>query len=152
MICEKKIIAYDFAQDRCPTPLCWLGFCQLDTSYSHLKGGNLDWENASVRLSFRQACRVFSLWLMLEGPAPELMVLSAIIKKPEQASKQPYFTASKLASRFPPSLKVPTLVYFSGLWVRICKPFPPKFAFGQGVFFHNRNHKETTYSQVLERW
>jgi hypothetical protein len=37
--------------------LCWLVLCQLDTNYSHLKGGNL---NASIKSGHWQTCRAFS--------------------------------------------------------------------------------------------
>lgn len=45
--------------------VCWIISCQLDISWSHLRGGNVNEENASIRSS----CRAFSEWLLGEGPA-----------------------------------------------------------------------------------
>ena len=39
---------------------CWIVICQLDTSWSHLRGGGLNWENASMRWGCSLACRIFS--------------------------------------------------------------------------------------------
>lgn len=41
------------------TPSVLANLCQLDTSQSHWKRGNLDWKNGSVRQGCRQACRAF---------------------------------------------------------------------------------------------
>lgn len=50
--------------------MCHIVLCQLDTSWGHLKGGNLNQENASVRSSCRQASKHFlNLWLVVEGPS-----------------------------------------------------------------------------------
>lgn len=40
--------------------LCWPILCQLDASWSYLRGWSLNWENASTRLICRKAYRVFS--------------------------------------------------------------------------------------------
>lgn len=47
-------------------PLLW----QLDTSYHHLGSGNLNWENASIRLVHRQICGSTSfIKMIVESPA-----------------------------------------------------------------------------------
>lgn len=46
-------------------------FCQLDSSYSQLRRGNLRLENASIWLAYWHACGTFS-WLTIDegGPSP----------------------------------------------------------------------------------
>jgi hypothetical protein len=48
-----------------------VSFCQLDTSYSYLERGNLNWGNASKRLAYQQICRTFS-WLLIDMGEPNL--------------------------------------------------------------------------------
>jgi hypothetical protein len=45
-----KTINFSYIERKC---LCWLVLCQSDIGYSHLKDGNLNWENAPIRTGYR---------------------------------------------------------------------------------------------------
>lgn len=63
-LAESRVSVYD------SFPLSVLvGLCQLDTSYSPLRGAKPNWENASVRYGCRQACQEFS-YLVIDGKGP----------------------------------------------------------------------------------
>lgn len=51
---QEKIVT-----DLYPT-LSWVVVCPLDTSWAHLRGEGLNFENAFIRLDYGQACAVFS--------------------------------------------------------------------------------------------
>lgn len=65
----------------------WPKLCQLKTSYSHLSGENLNWENASIILNCRQACRAFFLISDCCGCTWSTSRLEILCAMKEQVSK-----------------------------------------------------------------
>lgn len=49
--------------------VCWPVFCQRDMGYSHQRGRNLDWENASIGSGYTLACMAF-FKLMIDARGP----------------------------------------------------------------------------------
>ena len=75
---------------RCFSELSGYICVNLGQAESLLRSGNLNWENAWMRLGWRQTCKVFS-YLVIDvvaqpivgGATPELMDLGSIIKQAE---------------------------------------------------------------------
>lgn len=119
--------------------------CQFDTSCNHF-GTCLNWENASIRLAYRQTCP--TPWLMIDmgGSNPLWVVLlsrqvalGCVRKLTEQAmsgqaSKQ-HFSVFLL-------WVLALISFHHGLWyeaVNWNKPWPPKLLLAMVVNYSNSN-------------
>ena len=128
-------------------PLCWLVFCQLDISYSYLRGGTSVEEVSPEDLAIsRQACGgifLISDWWgraqpIVGGATPGLVVPSFIIKQVEQAiGEQASKQHSSVASASAPASKFllcwsfcsDFLRWWTVIWkYELKKPFPPQVA------------------------
>lgn len=88
--------------------LCWLGLCQLKSSYGYLGRENPNGKNILIRLTCRQACGAFS-WLMIDVrwprslyPVPPLDWWSWVYDKKAGWAKP--WRAKPVNSTPPPSL------------------------------------------------
>lgn len=58
--CSYREFSVSYRQFKTVHQARWLGLYQLETRDSHLRGGRLYWENASIRLCCRKTWRTFS--------------------------------------------------------------------------------------------
>lgn len=58
--------------------MCWLDFCQLDTSYVPLRRGNQNGEKCLHQISYMQVCRAFSELIINIGRASLFWVVSSL--------------------------------------------------------------------------
>lgn len=127
---------------------------QLDTTQSHLRGENLNWRVASVRLACDQVCERLS-WMMINEGGPSVAV--TVPRPALWALWERWLSMDQWESQIAASLWGSHLEILSGClqsstvtWE--CKPskyFLPQVVFSKSGFYHSNGEADKYVGQTL---